>query len=505
MRVVVVTGGTQVDWDDMRTLTNKSKGGFGCAIANAYFELGYDVTVIHAESVPVSTKLERDIFDRRSFRTYDDLYEMLHGLKDDPFDIIVMVAAVSDYAFDKVDGKVSSDEETITVTLRRTPKILSKMREWYADFRPFIIGFKLLSEVEPERLREVAMNQIKNCRINLTVANDWSELGRLPGEHPCYFVTPEGGFIRYQGDKQKVARDLAEFSTRRVDVEWSKSVRNDKLTLEPEAIEDRKAANSLLAFAQVFGLLYSTDGNVTYRISGTDNFWATPRQVAKDRVREEDFIYVVPDIDSSVNYYSGDVKPSIDCSVHARLYELLPDLSGILHFHGGYVFPDSVTLFPYPCGTVQEFYEILSTLNTLRDDQDRNLDNLMIELVNHGYLMLLGHDAMDDLWGQAENLLEAFGNHWRAVGEEERLERANLSPIFVGTNLAGAVAEADGLYSVFMLEEFRGKGYGQVIGRSLAYKGVKIGVHDDCQAVDFYKRLGYVEESRDGKITILSK
>ena len=61
------------------------------------------------------------------------------------------------------------------------------------------------------------------------------------------------------------------------------------------------------------------------------------------------------------------VKPSIDCSVHARLYAALPELQAVLHFHGGYVAEDCATSYPYPCGTVEEAEECLAHLDGYGD------------------------------------------------------------------------------------------------------------------------------------------
>lgn len=499
-RVVVVTGGTQVDLDDMRTLTNKSSGKFGIRIANAYAAEGCLVTVIHSESANERWLDDDRIDDYRSFRTYDDLSKMLFELREENFDIIVMAAAVSDYAFDKVDGKVDSSDESLTVTLKKTPKILAHMREWYQEFRPFIVGFKLLSGVEPDTLRSVSMNQLKKCRINMTLANDWQELRDNEGTHPCYFVTPEGGFIRKDGTSQEVANALVNFTLMRQDVIWSKSVKLPGAP-ESESLSEREDAYDLLRFAQEFGLLDSTDGNVTYRINNTD-FWATPRQVLKNEVGRNDFIYARADISKAETYYYGEVKPSIDCSVHGVLYDMIPELGCVLHFHGGYVIPDVTTGFPFPCGTREEAEVIL---NDVVQNDGAYSYHTMVELVDHGYVMLLPKQENYNLWNRMEEVLTGLEEHWTEVGEVERLERAEVSPIFVGVNIAGIVARADGWHSIYLLPGWRSNGYGKVIGNMLASENLTVAVHDDCKAIEFYTKLGYAELRREGRLTIMTK
>lgn len=436
MKVVVVTGGTQVDWDDMRTLTNKSTGKFGCRIADAYHYVGCKVTLVHAESVSPDW-VSPGVTDRRSFRTYDELYDILEDLSDEPFDIIVMAAAISDYAFDTVQGKVRSDQDTMTVTLRRTKKILGEMREWYRGFRPFIVGFKLLSDVEPSELRSAAYSQIKKCKLDLTLVNDWAELRANPGQHPCYFVTPEGGFIRQEGSKQEIAKRLVDFTLKRRNVTWSRSQQSEHAPSESE-LSSRDSAVDLLKFGQSFGLFDETiNGSVTYRIPKAEaSMWATPRSISKNLVEPTDMVYTQFHVCGGTNYYSGDVKPEIDSVIHARLYDMYPSLSAILHFHGGYVIPDVTTSFPYPCGVRETAFEILDTMDWKFEG------STLVELVDHGYLILLEKGA-EELWNSAASILDA-------VGRITNLQNTELSPVFIGAEVVGMVIKRGEQHQLFV-------------------------------------------------------
>ena len=48
MRALVVTGGTDVDIDDIRVITNKSAGRLGCTVANAFAARGVATTLLAA-------------------------------------------------------------------------------------------------------------------------------------------------------------------------------------------------------------------------------------------------------------------------------------------------------------------------------------------------------------------------------------------------------------------------------------------------------------------------
>jgi hypothetical protein len=75
------------------------------------------------------------------------------------------------------------------------------------------------------------------------------------------------------------------------------------------------------------------------------------------------------------------------------LYAELPWLHALVHFHyspGIIVFPEVKTTFPYPCGVVEEAYEVLAALPHLKYCQDHpESPSIAVELCHHGYLLML--------------------------------------------------------------------------------------------------------------------
>jgi ribulose-5-phosphate 4-epimerase/fuculose-1-phosphate aldolase len=497
MRIVVVTGGTQIDWDDMRTLTNKSKGKFGVRIANGFVAEGHEVTLIHAESVDLSV-LTPAVTDSRPFRTYDDLAEALFSLREEPFDAIVMAAAVSDYRFSKVEGKIVSKKYTITVTIHRTPKLLSKMRDWYQEFRPFIVGFKLLSGVTWDKLQTVAFQQMEDCRINMTVANDWQELQENPGRHPCFFATPEGGFIPQNGTKDEVAIELARFVSQRADVAWGYSRQMEDIEIGLTDLDHKKRAGKLLSFAQGWKFLYNASGNISTRAED-DGVWVTPRGTDKSKLGVDDLIYAKFDSEDSRTEYLGELKPSIDTLVHATIYETLPEVDCIMHCHGGYIIPNFVTTFPYPCGTIDEADEVLNAMDWEFDAKY----GVGIRLIDHGNLLLLRKGAGERLESEAGLAFVELMEHWTSIGEDSKLMDTSLSPIIADGQVVGIVAKYSDWHSVHLNKKHRGKGYGSAVAEILAEERKNVAVHDKCGAIDFYKSVGYVEIRRQGPLTIM--
>ena len=87
-------------------------------------------------------------------------------------DIIVMAAAVADYAPEAVEsGKIKKQGETLTLTLRRTPDILASLGQWRSrlgEARPVLVGFA----AETSDLVASARQKLEAKRVDLIVAND---------------------------------------------------------------------------------------------------------------------------------------------------------------------------------------------------------------------------------------------------------------------------------------------------------------------------------------------
>ena len=94
--------------------------------------------------------------------------------------------AVSDFEPEPVSGKLDSDVETTVIRGRRTPKVIQSVRDWAPGV--YLVGFKLLSHVEPAALIAEAAEACRINRADLTVANDLRTL--QAGRHTIHLVRP---------------------------------------------------------------------------------------------------------------------------------------------------------------------------------------------------------------------------------------------------------------------------------------------------------------------------
>jgi phosphopantothenoylcysteine synthetase/decarboxylase len=216
MNVVVTGGATIAPIDDVRLLTNVSSGRFAAAITEACLQHGARVWHIHARQaeLPLVRLARFDLDTRHPERELDRLVHLRNRwlacrdrlaliplkagnvidysstlkrlLQSNPIDVVILPMAVSDYEPDPETGKIRSDQETLMVNCRRTPKVIRLVRDWAPSV--YLVGFKLLSHVSEETLIRTAASACMTNRADLTVANDLETL--RAGRHTVHLVRP---------------------------------------------------------------------------------------------------------------------------------------------------------------------------------------------------------------------------------------------------------------------------------------------------------------------------
>jgi phosphopantothenoylcysteine decarboxylase/phosphopantothenate--cysteine ligase len=167
-RVLVTAGPTYEDFDPVRYLGNRSTGRMGFAIAAEAARRGAEVTLVAGPS-EVEPPAVREFV---RVRTADDMYTAVVGRADD-VDVVVMAAAVADYAPEQVAAqKMPKSGETLTIVLKKTPDILAELgrRRLAAGRGPVLVGFAA------ETIDVVARASAKRVakHLDFIVANDVS-------------------------------------------------------------------------------------------------------------------------------------------------------------------------------------------------------------------------------------------------------------------------------------------------------------------------------------------
>lgn len=178
-RVLITSGGTNVPIDDVRFIGNMSTGRYGAEIADEFDSRNIDVLFWKSKNSVIPPKLQESCYNGRidsGIYVYKDYYEYLNVV---PFaqrskpDIIISVAAVSDYIVEKVDGKISSDNDEITLKLKKSTKVLQELRK--ACPLSTVVGFKLLVDPDYKEVHN-SVQKVLNGGADYVVYNDLSEI-----------------------------------------------------------------------------------------------------------------------------------------------------------------------------------------------------------------------------------------------------------------------------------------------------------------------------------------
>lgn len=222
MKILVTSGGTSEAIDSVRSITNHSTGHLGKNITETLLAAGHEVCLITThralkpDSHPHLTILEIK-------NTHDLLLEMKERVQH--YQVLIHSMAVSDYtpiymtSLEEVqtssdleeflrkenkEAKISSNDEVQVLFLKKTPKIISLVKEWNPAIH--LIGFKLLVNVSENHLVEVAQVSLKKNKADLIIANDLRHISEK--QHLAYFV--EQDHLQTARTKEEIASLLLE-------------------------------------------------------------------------------------------------------------------------------------------------------------------------------------------------------------------------------------------------------------------------------------------------------
>ena len=170
-KVVVTAGGTSEKIDEVRSITNKSSGKMGVAIAEECYLRGADVLLLRAKN----SVAPRYLIKEKIFETAQDLLQLIKvNIRNTDF--FFQVAAVSDYKVSQsFKGKLSSDSP---VNLKLIPqmKIVDQLKKLSPKI--ILVAFKAEYDLGEKRLIEEGIKKLKESKADFVVANDISRTDR---------------------------------------------------------------------------------------------------------------------------------------------------------------------------------------------------------------------------------------------------------------------------------------------------------------------------------------
>lgn len=187
-RVLVTSGACREPVDDVRILTTRSTGMMGREIALQAFRLGAEVTVVHTDHFPLVRNVHVE--------TAAEMREAVLGLLDgEAFDFYISAAAISDFAPERMEGKIPSGNG-IRIGLAPLPKLIDRVAE-RTGLRT--VAFKLGWD------EEAKARAMLDAGVEMVVVNTPAVMG---SEEGAFTLLSASRRTELQGTKQEVAAAL---------------------------------------------------------------------------------------------------------------------------------------------------------------------------------------------------------------------------------------------------------------------------------------------------------
>ncbi len=164
-RFLITVGATREEIDPVRFISNRSSGKMGFALAEAALKRGAAVTVvvgITSVDPPAGVRVVKAL----------SADEMLKAVASEAgkASVFIGAAAIADYRpSQRAEQKIKKSTESITLTLERTPDVLSQVAASRANGM-LVIGFA----AETENVSGNAKEKLRSKKLDAIVANDVS-------------------------------------------------------------------------------------------------------------------------------------------------------------------------------------------------------------------------------------------------------------------------------------------------------------------------------------------
>jgi len=203
-RVVVIGGAAREAIDEVRSVTNESSGRTALALANEAYYRGAEVELwAGALQVPVPAWIPL-----HRWKSVDDLLALARQRKAElgAATVVLVPAALSDFTLDRRPGKIPSRElESLTLTLRRAPKVLPELRR-LAPAPTRLVAFKLESGRSEAELEAMGRALAHETGADWVIANDAEVMGSA--QMTALVLPPTGGRHWVRGTKSEFAGKL---------------------------------------------------------------------------------------------------------------------------------------------------------------------------------------------------------------------------------------------------------------------------------------------------------
>ncbi|NYT17494.1 MAG: bifunctional phosphopantothenoylcysteine decarboxylase/phosphopantothenate--cysteine ligase CoaBC [Methanomicrobiales archaeon] len=189
-RILISSGPCREPVDDIRVLTTRSTGQMGQELALQAFRLGAEVTIVHSGRIPcVRNILVTSASDMRE--------AVLRICREEPPDLYISAAAISDFAPEPFAGKLRSGAP-VTLTLNPLPKLLDEV---ITGCGIPAVAFKVGSDEE-----EAAQDLLRKG-ARMVVVNGPENMGSPQG---AAVILGNDTRVEIEGSKEELAAEIWE-------------------------------------------------------------------------------------------------------------------------------------------------------------------------------------------------------------------------------------------------------------------------------------------------------
>ena len=146
--VIVTSGGTYENIDDVKVISNLSSGKQGRAIAFELLGRGFDVTYLHADTIE-SIPHANNIKFTSSYELFTKIKEMIQNV-----DTLIMVAAVSDFTVNKRKGKVKRENGSLALKLKPNLDIVKTIKKDFPNKKYIAFSAQTNNELNFDKLKD---------------------------------------------------------------------------------------------------------------------------------------------------------------------------------------------------------------------------------------------------------------------------------------------------------------------------------------------------------------
>ena len=162
-RFLITVGATREEIDPVRFISNRSSGRMGFALAEAALKRGGEVVVVAGTTTatpPAGVKIVNAL-------SAEEMSQAV-ARESEQASVFIGAAAIADYRpAQRAEQKIKKSEESITLTLERTPDVLSQVAASRANGM-LVIGFA----AETENVIENARKKLRRKKLDAIIAND---------------------------------------------------------------------------------------------------------------------------------------------------------------------------------------------------------------------------------------------------------------------------------------------------------------------------------------------